>query len=192
MKIVCLGDSLTFGYGVHPRENWINLLNKANHHEFINKGINGDTTGGMLSRFQKDVVEEKPASVFLMGGLNDFITGGDLGMVKSNLMAMVHQAYHNGIRPIVGIPFMGDPAKIREDWRKLTDFESVKELASAYREWILLFCSVFQVSCIDLFDIFTDEYAAADDREYFLDGLHPNSSGQKIIADKIGKFFIIS
>ena len=182
MKIVCLGDSLTYGYGVRSKDNWIFLLNHTNHHEFVNKGINGDTTGGMLSRFRKDVIEEKADYVFIMGGLNDFINGVDISVIKSNLMAMVHQARHHEIRPVVGIPFMGDPDGVRADWRMLTDFAKVKERSRAYREWILLFCKVFQVPCIDLSQIFTEQDAALGGTEYFLDGLHPNKAGQELIA----------
>ena len=55
MKIICIGDSLTEGYGVGRPENWVTLLNERSENDIINKGISGDTTGGMLARFQKDV-----------------------------------------------------------------------------------------------------------------------------------------
>ena len=95
MKIVCLGDSLTYGYGVPRKDTWISLLNKRGTDNYINKGINGDTSGGMLARFNSDVVEEKPKMVFIMGGINDFILGSGLESVKTNIMAIVHQAYHH-------------------------------------------------------------------------------------------------
>ncbi len=35
MKIVCLGDSLTYGLGVSVDDNWIALLNREIGHEVI-------------------------------------------------------------------------------------------------------------------------------------------------------------
>lgn len=46
MKIVCLGDSTTYGYMVNRNQVWTSILNtKFNNSniQFINKGINGDT-----------------------------------------------------------------------------------------------------------------------------------------------------
>ena len=72
MRIVCLGDSFTQGFGVEEQECWVSLLNREMPWEFVNKGVNGDTTTGLLARFHRDVVEEKPRYVFLDGGFNDF------------------------------------------------------------------------------------------------------------------------
>ncbi len=71
--IVCLGDSITAGYGLRAGENWTDLLQKK-HPEIrlINRGISGDTTSGMLARFKRDVIREKPDDVMIFGGLNDF------------------------------------------------------------------------------------------------------------------------
>src|SRR5665647_575487 len=94
MKIVCIGDSLTQGFGVSNRENWVALMNKSSKVEFINKGINGDTTSGMLSRFNKDVIEEKPKIVIIMGGLNDIIVENSPGGIQSNIMSMAVSYTH--------------------------------------------------------------------------------------------------
>lgn len=67
MKIVCLGDSLTYGYGVPRRDCWVSLAAEATGHTLVNRGINGDTTGGMLARFGRDVLSEQPDRVLLMG-----------------------------------------------------------------------------------------------------------------------------
>lgn len=57
MKIVCLGDSLTYGFGVSRSNSWTNIVNEETRLEIVNKGINGDTTSGMLARFNEDVVK---------------------------------------------------------------------------------------------------------------------------------------
>ena len=67
MKIVCIGDSITFGYGVQSNENWINILNDKLNITFINRGLNGDTSSGMLFRSYEDIIKLKPNGVIIMG-----------------------------------------------------------------------------------------------------------------------------
>ena len=182
MKVICIGDSITQGYGVPSKENWVELLNKNKGVEFINKGINGDTSGGMLSRFYRDVVDEKPRFTIIMGGANDFISGNTMGAVKSNIMAMVHQAYYNGITPILGISIKADIHNFREDWAKITDVDHYNYKILEYRKWILDFCDIFNVMYIDFCDEFenkiTDYYGS-----YLNDGLHPSKEGHHVLAD---------
>ena len=104
MKIVCLGDSLTYGYGVPRRDCWVSLAAEATGHTLVNRGINGDTTGGMLARFGRDVLSEQPDRVLLMGGANDIIFGGSDAPARLNLTAMANQAVANRIRPMIGLP----------------------------------------------------------------------------------------
>lgn len=59
MKIVCIGDSITYGYNVDYNQSRIHPAKKTGY-EIINCGINGDTSGGMLARFYDDVITEKP------------------------------------------------------------------------------------------------------------------------------------
>ena len=58
MKLICIGDSLTFGYGVHLSQRWTRLCAQETGWELVNEGINGDTTGGMLARMQGGVLAE--------------------------------------------------------------------------------------------------------------------------------------
>ena len=67
MKIVCLGDSLTYGYGVPRKDGWVSLAAQATGHTLVNRGVSGDTTGGMLARFARDVLAQRPRRVLLMG-----------------------------------------------------------------------------------------------------------------------------
>ena len=180
MRIICIGDSLTEGYGVSRLENWVSLLNEKSEHEFINKGISGDTTGGMLSRFQRDVLEEKPKYVIIMGGGNDFIMGNNPGSVRANIMAMVHQAYHGRIIPILGTGLRSDAGTFRSDWAEIADIAFLNEATSAQRDWILQFCQVFKVKHIDFYEKFEiGKYS----KSLLFDGLHPSKEGHRILAN---------
>jgi len=182
MKIICIGDSLTQGYGVLTRETWVELLNKNTEVEFINRGINGDTSGGMLARFQKDVIDEKPRYVLIMGGVNDMIAGSNQGMIQSNLMAMVHQAYYHQITPIVGISIKADIETFRKDWAELTSVNDLNTKILEYRNWVIKFCRIFNVPYIDFYKEFDDKIQGNYIR-YLLDGLHPTKEGHRILAD---------
>lgn len=186
MKIVCLGDSLTAGIEKNDPDNWVRILEREAFHTYINKGICGDTTGGMLARMQKDVVEEQAKSVIIMGGGNDFIVGCDIGTVKANIMAMVHQAYYNNIIPVVGVPVLFDQESIQENWAKFSDFTKVAEQYKQYREWIGRFSETFHVSVLDFQKAF-EEKVTGEWKDYFSDGLHPNRKGNRIMADVILK-----
>lgn len=65
LEIVCIGDSLTYGYKLKRSEVWTKLIENKYGIKVLNKGINGDSTGGMLSRFYRDVVENKSSYVFI-------------------------------------------------------------------------------------------------------------------------------
>lgn len=182
MKIICIGDSLTKGYGVLIHETWVGLLNENKEVEFINKGINGDTSGGMLARFQKDVINEKPGFAMIMGGANDIVSGSDLGIIQSNMMSMVHQAYYHGITPIIGISTKADLETFRRDWAELISANQINSKISKYRNWVLKFCKIFNVLYIDFYKEF-DEKIQGNNIRYYLDGLHPTKEGHRILAD---------
>ena len=53
MKIICMGDSITYGHGLsHLSQRWTDLVAARTGHALVNRGVSGDTTGGMLSRCQ--------------------------------------------------------------------------------------------------------------------------------------------
>lgn len=189
MKIICLGDSFTKGFGVKENESWFNLLASTSSHTFINKGINGDTTGGMLSRFHKDVVLENPNYVLITGGINDFICSAQPSMVQPNIMAIVHQAFSHGIIPIIGIEPQCIPVDIRTDWSKFTNFYNVYKKHKEYHDWLLLFTTTFGVDCIDFYTEFPRLAIATPLAEYYLDGLHLTSQGHKLIYNIANQYF---
>ena len=72
MKIVCLGDSLTWvGYGGSYYQELVKLMPE---HEWINAGEGGNTVINLLRRVEKDVLSHAPDGVLLMVGGNDAIS----------------------------------------------------------------------------------------------------------------------
>lgn len=181
MRIVCIGDSLTAGYGVSSKESWISLLNQWGDNDYINKGISGDTTSGMLARFHQDVIELSPQYVLIMGGLNDYIAGGDPEGVQVNYMAMVHHAAAREIIPIVGI----SPDLIPEDapplWAQFTDFHQVLKKHMAFREWSFSFCKAFGLPSMDFWPL-AQKSSHLTPKQRFIDGLHLTPASHRILA----------
>lgn len=189
--MICIGDSLTYGLGVLVEDSWVELLNRESACEVQNRGINGDTSGGMLARFDRDVLREKPDLVFLMGGSNDFIMGCDLSVVKANFMAMAHQARAAKIGVMIGTEICGDTAHVRQDWSVLADFAEVERKLDEMAAWLRSFCKVFRIPCIDLYSEFARAVRGSG-QQYFIDGVHPNKKGHRLIADIILKTGAIS
>ena len=72
MKIVFLGDSLTWGgYG----GNFVEVVRRLlPEHEIINAGYGGNTVINLLRRLESDVLNRQPDGVFVMVGGNDAIS----------------------------------------------------------------------------------------------------------------------
>ena len=181
-KIVCIGDSLTFGHQVRRAQSWPALLNSKIGAEVINKGICGDTSGGLLGRFQPDVVGLRPTHVIIMAGVNDLMWQTPLGVVKANLSALVFQSMQYGIKPFLGVPIPVVAALARKHWSFMPDWERINEEINLLRQWIFDFSTGFGCQYIDFYQLFVD----ADGRplpDFYLDGLHPTADGNQMMAD---------
>lgn len=183
MRIVCIGDSLTYGYKLKRSEVWTKLLEIKCGTEVLNKGINGDSSNGMLSRFYKDVVENSPTHVIIMGGTNDLTMDVPLSIVKSNIASMAHQANANGIIPIIGLQIQIEVEMSNKYWPDITDFSRVNKEIIKYREWVIKFGKTFKVPVIDFFAEFNKYTADENKSELYLDGLHPTFKGNEIITN---------
>ena len=75
VDLVCLGDSIVYGYGVSSRYAWPYLASKTLGINILNKGENGDTADGMNVRFMKDVAWNHPKSI-CHGGSQRYSYGG--------------------------------------------------------------------------------------------------------------------
>ena len=103
-KILCIGDSLTYGYGLAKDKTWANLLGNCLDIKIINKGINGDTTPSMLNRLYENLIKHKPDITFIMGGTNDLLCGRKLFNIVDNIEEMILETLSNNSNVVIGIP----------------------------------------------------------------------------------------
>ncbi len=87
--MVCLGDSLTAGYGLDPSQAYPALLQKKIddlgwRFKVVNAGLSGETTAGGLRRL--DWVQKRRIDVLVLAlGANDALRGIPLETTRQNL-----------------------------------------------------------------------------------------------------------
>lgn len=182
MKILCLGDSLTFGFGVPRKDVWITVAQKNFESVLlVNAGIPGDTTGGMLARLPHELERHRPSFISVMGGSNDIFFGGGDAAARSNIAAICHQSVSKNVKPVLCTPTPIAVESARKDWSAVVDFFAAQETGREYAEWLRSFAQVFGIPCIDFWSEFDQRMREKED--LFVDGLHPNPIGQRIMAD---------
>lgn len=184
MKILCIGDSLTFGFGVPRRNTWTTLAQQRLGIEVLNRGIPGDTTGGMLARYVYETEKSRPALASIMGGFNDIFFGGDHRPAQANIAAMVHQSTGRNVIPLLCTPAPVVVESARQDWSELVDFFAAQEMGREYVEWLRRFAATFRVPLLDFWAAFDARLRErGGDAGLYVDGLHPNAEGQSLMAD---------
>jgi len=176
-RVVFMGDSIT--------DNW-RLNEYFPDHDFINRGISGQTTDQMLGRFEADVVQLHPVAVVIFGGTNDLYRRIPVAAVENNIRAMTELAQFNGIRVLIAtlLPVSDyhkdrDPSYERSPWRPPTE---IREL----NRWIQSFCASREFTFVDYYSDVVDA-AGFIKPDLSDDGLHPNSQGYRIMAPVVLK-----
>jgi lysophospholipase L1-like esterase len=175
MKIVCLGDSLTYGYGVPRKDTWVTLLGEKYGVQAVNEGINGDTTAGMLARFETAVAGAGATHAVITGGSNDLFNGVPLAVVQSNILTLVFHALGRGVRPVVGAPIPVVAEMVKLSWPVFCDLGEVNRSLVDFRKWMLKMSESVNFAVADFYGCVFEGGALRED--YYLDGLHLNAKG---------------
>jgi len=94
--IICLGDSITFGYGAEEGEDYPSLMQKFTAMPVINAGIDGDTTTEALKRLDSDVLDRDPLLVIVEFGGNDFLRKIPIEVTIKNIEYMIDKIQEKG------------------------------------------------------------------------------------------------
>ena len=190
MDLICLGDSLTFGYGVRRVQRWTTLAEEETGWKLHNYGVCGDTTGGMLARL-RELLRQLPGRAderrfLLMGGSNDIFFSGTSASARANMAAMAHQLFAAGEAPIIAVGPGPAGGEYPDHWSALADFRQAEETICEYYAWLERFCDAFGVRMLDFRRDFLDS-AGNPRHELYLDGLHPNAEGHRVMAARVAK-----
>lgn len=173
MKILCFGDSNTYGYSVHGGrilENYPQLLN-SERITTINEGVCGRTTN-CLSSFKKAIQQPHDLTI-LMLGTNDLSSVGGYSIEriiqqleelivheKKKILLLIPPYIH--YEKVVGWDY---PVDVLDQSKKLE--KAMIQLANKYH---------------------LDYLCMKDDLDIDLDGIHLTSLGHQQLANKIKKY----
>ena len=94
--IVCFGDSITFGYGAGPGEDYPTALARLVRAPVINAGIDGDSSTEALQRLKSDCIDRDPFLVIIEFGGNDFLRKTPIETTMNNVRQMVEEVQASG------------------------------------------------------------------------------------------------
>lgn len=189
-KLLCMGDSLTEGYEIDPKDCWAALLVEGEGWDVTNAGICGDMTGGMLARLPLALDKGHYTHVFIMGGTNDVEFGLPPNLIISNIKAMMRQLRYLGIHCTIGIPMPFDDADTN-----LTRFQYVNDgptysgKLDEYCEELKAFLAEDEASFIDFRNSFKDGNGRILSDLFLPDGVHPNEKGHQLIHSLISDYY---
>lgn len=182
MNILCIGDSLTYGYDVPLSQRWTNIVAKTLGVMITNEGICGDTTKGMAYRL--DFLDlHKYDAFFLMGGSNDVLTDVPLAEITAQLTALTERFKATQKPVFLGIPPVTMPESAYYGWQAKADVQRHNTTLQELGVYIRLLAKEKGCYLIDCNE------ALQEDSSLYADGVHPNAAGYAKIAALVGKTF---
>ncbi|AGL01849.1 GDSL-type esterase/lipase family protein [Desulfoscipio gibsoniae] len=181
--IICLGDSITFGYPLGPEFSWVNHLYRRTGINLVNRGVNGDTTLDMLRRYERYVPASKVTHVHILGGANDAWMGLDMAATKRNIQEMVKLSRQQGIIPMLGLvtPLTSDP--IEGGTFLPFGMEAMVSWLARYRNWLSDYAVSESIMLIDYYTPLCIPGTGQGDGQYFYDECHLNDKGYMLMAE---------
>ena len=214
-KVVCFGDSVTFGWNMKYEYSYPYLLEKLmikNYPEIkiINSGIGGNTILDGLNRLQRDALSYNPDFIIVNFGLNDgmlkekkkylndteqlfykdnnwyYVTRVNIDDFKYAYSKLINILKSKEIKILLlSINPTLDSFPLSED----NNFKKKqKEIYEVYNERIIQIAANSDVDYIDLWEVFVLNNELG--RHIQEDGIHPNEAGLELIAESVYSYFL--
>ncbi len=172
-RIVCLGDSLTAGYGLddpatqsYPALLQAKLDAAGLAFEVVNAGVSGDTSAGGLRRLDWSLEGDVRVLVVALGA-NDGLRGQPVDELERNLEQIVRGAQQRRLRVL------------------LAGMEVPPNLGAAYADaFRAVFRDVARARGVPLLP-FLLSGVAGDPRLNQGDSIHPNATGTRVVAENV-------
>ncbi|HEY1270823.1 MAG TPA: SGNH/GDSL hydrolase family protein [Terriglobales bacterium] len=185
-RVVFFGDSIT--------DMW-KLAEYFPNKPYINRGIGGQTTPQMLTRFRQDVINLQPKVVVILAGTNDI--AGNTGPISiediaAHYASMAELAKAHGIRVVFSsvLPVHNYTAQAHDVFAMRPP-----EKILALNRWLKNYAAGEGCVYLDYFSALVDDKGLLR-KELADDGLHPNAAGYRIMAplaeSAIGKAMAIA
>jgi lysophospholipase L1-like esterase len=164
--LLCLGDSLTYGYGATAGTGYPQQLEQLTGYVTKNAGINGDTAEGALARLPGLLQENTPGLVLISIGGNDFLRNMPLDRTRAALKSLVQTAAASAQVVLVAQP---KPVFLSAAAGSLNDHEVYAEVAKETGT-----------------PLFSDGWSYVLSRsELRSDQIHANAEGYKVFAERL-------
>jgi len=176
ITLVCLGDSLTAGYGAtkpfkeDKSKSYPAYLQKKANISVINAGVSGDTTAQALTRVDSDVLSENPEILIILLGANDFLQNIPIPTTQNNLQNIINKFNNKNIKIYL--------AKFYTDAMAASMLVPSDTITQYNNMFTTLEESSSNIILIE--DIWTGVW-----RVHMSDPIHPNAKGYEIMADNI-------
>lgn len=174
-KIICIGDSLTFGYGIPKNKGRVHLLKEDLNLNIINKGINGDTSTGILSRFFKDVLTANSKICIIMCGTNDILYNREINFIIDNLNIMLKDCTSNNIIPILLSPSKTFKLLAEKLWDEYVNYIDINYKLDLFDKKLKKLCKNNNILFISLYDLIEQN------KIYYTDGIHLSQLANSLI-----------
>ncbi len=169
---VFLGNSITAG------TDWAKLLDLP---QAKNRGISGDITFGVLERLQ-DVIDGKPAKVFILIGINDISRNIPDSVILRNYKSIISQIRKGSKKTHI---YFNTLLPVNSAFEKFKNHYGKDEHILWLNDEIRKFTAK-NVTVIDLYPNFTDQDKHLR-AELTKDGLHLIPAGYQVWADFLKK-----
>ncbi len=170
--VLCLGDSLTEGYGVAPEQSYPSLLERRLRESgradarVVNAGISGSTSASAVSRLRWQL-KAKPDVVILALGGNDGLRGLQIEETRKNLGEAIALARSRDVRVVLA--GMKLPPNYGIDYT---------------RRFEALFPALAEKHDVALIPFLLEGVAAKPELN-LPDGIHPNAAGYQIVVENV-------
>jgi acyl-CoA thioesterase-1 len=172
--ILCIGTSLTAGYGLDPSQAWTTLVQRkidsaGLSFRVVNAGVSGESSGDARQRLDWLLSQGVPSIIMIETGANDALRGQPPDTVRANLDAMLGHIARLSPRPVVIVAGM----------------EALPNLGRSYRD---RFRAIFPAEARThgaVYLPFLLNGVAGIDSLNQADRLHPNPAGSRIVADNV-------
>ena len=162
--VVFIGDSITQLWGQektgHPE-----FFSKNN---YVNKGISGNKTTDMQSRFQKDVIGLDPYCVVIEGGTNDIAA-----FTSENILERIKKMAETARKAHIDVVVGSVPPS--NSFPKLPDFrpeDRIIELNGMIKQW----ADAEGFPYVEYYSVLVDDQKGLKEA-YQKDTVHPNAKG---------------
>jgi acyl-CoA thioesterase-1 len=171
MKLLCLGDSLTAGYGLPRGQGFVPQLEaalraKGRQVRVLDGGVSGDTMAGGASRLEW-LLAEKPNAAIVALGANDGLRGSPPRQMAEALDRILDRLARDRLPTLIAGMFA--PPNLGQEYGRA--FHAVFTEAARRRG-------------LPLYDFFLDGVAGNASLN-LPDGIHPNPHGVAIMVRRI-------